>query len=146
MEGGRYRGKEVSASLGSSGGHPILGFSMISAHLQRAHRQQLASQCALLCFHHYCYRAQTASLLLIQSHRLACSVPLERALTACSWDWPRIPSFLNSLMADVPTKPLQPTLTGQTFVFQPRCFTSTASSEYLHQADLAANKDVFQVC
>lgn len=73
----------------------------------------------------------TMSLLLIQSHRLACSVALERASRACRWAWPRIPKSLRMLMADLPTRPRQPTSTRQTFTFQPRCSTSATSSAYL---------------
>ncbi len=45
--------------------------------------------------------------------------------------WPRTPNSLSSLMVDLPTKPLQPTSTGQTLDFHPRCSASVASSVYL---------------
>src|SRR4029434_317956 len=113
------------------------GVSMIGPqHLQRAHRQHLASQMCppllLTLLRHRCYfGAQVASLLFTHSHRLACSAALERVLMAWRWAWPRIPKSLSSLVVVLPTKPLQPTSTGQTLAFQPRCSASAASSAYL---------------
>ena len=88
------------------------------------------SALTLLC--HRCYfGAQVVSLIFTHSHRLAHSAALERALMAWRWAWPRIPRSLSSLVVVSPTKPLQPTSTGQTLAFQPRCSASAASSAYL---------------
>ncbi len=75
--------------------------------------------------------AQAESPLFTHSHRLASSAAPERALMVWRRVWPRTPNSLSSLMVDLPTKPLQPTSTGQTLDFHPRCSASTASSVYL---------------
>jgi hypothetical protein len=65
--------------------------------------------------------AQLGSFHFIQSHWLLPSAASDTALIAERWLWPLIPRSLSSLVVDVATKPLQPTSTGWTSVFQPWC-------------------------